>query len=281
MSVTVEDEEFVRLIDPLRAELVAYCRRMLGTGADAEDAVQETWLRALRSHRDADLQGAAALRGWMYRIATNVCLTALDQRSRRAVPVPDGPYDLPSPPEADPAAVAESRETMRLALLAACRSLPGRQSAALILRDALGWRAGEVAELLGTTGAAVNSMLQRARVRRPEASAARREPADPRVRAMLDRYVTAMENADAAELARLLTEDAECEVPPATVRGREAILRFLAAECPAFGDCRLRPVVVGGRPAVVTYRRGAARPVAVDVLTVTPSGIRRIVSHRR
>ena len=177
-------EEFARLTDPFRAELLAHCYRMLGSVHDAEDQVQETLLRAWRSF--GQFQGRSSLRTWLYRIATNECLRAIGQRDRRALPsglsgpgenpeeplaaaAPEVPWLQPIPdallrPEsADPALVATSRENIRLALIAALQHLPARQRAVLILRDVLGWRAAEVAELLGTTTTAANGVLQRAR----------------------------------------------------------------------------------------------------------------------
>jgi RNA polymerase sigma-70 factor, ECF subfamily len=177
-------EDLARLTDPLRPELLAYCYRMLGSVHDAEDQVQETLVRAWRSY--PEFEGRASLRTWLYRIATNTCLRALENRSRRPLPAglgapagdPDGPLDAARPEvpwlepfpgvllgaeSGDPATIVTSRNGMRLALIAALQSLPGRQRAVLILRDVLKWRAAEVAELLGVSTAAVNSVLQRAR----------------------------------------------------------------------------------------------------------------------
>jgi RNA polymerase sigma-70 factor (ECF subfamily) len=197
------NDEFARLTDPFRPELLAYCYRMLGSVHDAEDQVQETLLRAWRSF--GEFQGRASLRTWLYRIATNECLRAIEKRGRRPVPTglggpgenPEGPVatatrELPwlqpfpdallRPESADPAAVAASRAGIRLALIAAMQYLPARQRAVLILRDVLGWRATEVAELLGTTTGAANGVLQRARANMAQAAPAEdelREPADP------------------------------------------------------------------------------------------------------
>src|SRR5436305_3537230 len=179
MTESAVEEDFQTLAEPFRRELLAYCYRMLGSVHDAEDLVQEVFLRAWRSYDGFD-DRRASLRTWLYRIATNVCLTALEQRGRR--PLPSG-LALANDPEAtldhhpeiswlepipgvlldDPAAAAESREGIRLAFVAALQHLPARQRAVLILRDVLAWRANEVATLLGTTTAAVNSALQRAR----------------------------------------------------------------------------------------------------------------------
>src|ERR1700691_1437450 len=177
-------EEFERLIDPLRPELLAHCYRMLGSVHDAEDQVQETLIRPWRSY--GDFEGRASLRTWLYRIATNTCLRALDNRSRRPLPSGlGGPGDRPGEPlgpvraevtwlqpvpdelisatPGDPASIVGSRSSVRLAMIAALQYLPPRQRAVLILRDVMGWRASEVAELLRVSPVAVNSLLQRAR----------------------------------------------------------------------------------------------------------------------
>ena len=177
-------EDFARLTDPLRPELLAYCYRMLGSVHDAEDQVQETLVRAWRSY--GEFEGRSSLRTWLYRIATNTCLRALENRRRRPLPAglgspssdPEGPLDAARPevpwlepfpdallgaPSADPAAIVTARHSTRLALIAALQYLPGRQRAVLILRDVLMWRAAEVGELFGISTAAVNSVLQRAR----------------------------------------------------------------------------------------------------------------------
>src|SRR5712664_3884442 len=213
-------EEFARLTDPFRPELLAHCYRILGSVHDAEDQVQETLIRAWRSYGEFD--GRASLRTWLYRIATNACLRALENSSRRPLPSglgapgeypeaplaaarPEVPWLQPIPDalvsagSADPAEIVASRESMRLALIAALQYLPARQRAVLILRDVLGWRAAEVADLLGTSTAAANSVLQRARARLEQAAPAAdemREPSDPGDRALLGRYAAAFESAD-------------------------------------------------------------------------------------
>src|SRR3954468_24070479 len=202
-----------------RRELTAYCYRMLGSSADAEDAVQDTMVRAWKGYDR--FEGRSALRSWLYRIATNVCLTMLDSRNRRARPVDMGPAgsadgELPPPlPEStwiepvpddrvlptggDPADVAVSRESIRLAFVAALQHLPSRQRAVLILREVLQWRAAEVAELLETSTAAVNSMLQRARAQLDQAAPTEEGTTEPTAadqRELLDRYVAAFEAKD-------------------------------------------------------------------------------------
>jgi RNA polymerase sigma-70 factor (ECF subfamily) len=234
-------DEFARLTEPFRAELLAHCYRMLGSVQDAEDQVQETMVRAWRSLRQ--FEGRSSLRTWLYKIATNACLRAIENRSRRPLPSglgapsadPDGPLGgerlevpwLQPIPDAlfvatpaDPAEVAVSRQNMRLALIAALQYLPPRQRAVLILRDVLGWRAAEVAELLDASTAAVNSALQRARAQLDHTALAQseiREPADTAQRALVDQYAAAFENADVAGLIGLLREDAVFEMPPQPV----------------------------------------------------------------
>src|SRR6202142_3893895 len=184
VGVTTKAGGFDRLVEPFRAELLAYCYRMLGSAHDAEDLVQDTYLRAWRAREQYD-ETRSSLRTWLYRIATNACLTALEGRGRRPLPSglgapssdpsgelaqqPEIPWLEPVPDAmvgadaADPASIVTSRESIRLALITALQHLPSRQRAVLIMRDVLSWRAAEVARLLDTTTVAVNSMLQRAR----------------------------------------------------------------------------------------------------------------------
>jgi RNA polymerase sigma-70 factor (ECF subfamily) len=303
-----DNDEFARLTDPFRPELLAYCYRMLGSVHDAEDQVQETLLRAWRSF--GEFEGRASLRTWLYRIATNECLRAIEKRGRRPVPAGLGgpgenqegpvgaatrevpwlqpfPDALLRPESADPAAVAAARAGIRLALVAAMQYLPARQRAVLILRDVLGWRAAEVAQLLGTTTSAANGVLQRARANLRQVAPAEdelREPADPHVLALLNRYAAALENADISALAELLREDAVLEMPPSPTwfPGREEIVRFMR-------DCILRepgqfvmmPTGANGQPALAQYRRdhdGAYHAHGVHVLTLGASGVARIVA---
>ncbi|MBD2899371.1 ECF RNA polymerase sigma factor SigG [Actinomadura sp. RB99] len=304
-----DDGEFARLTDPYRSELLVHCYRMLGSLDEAEDLVQEVYLRAWRSFDR--FEGRASLRTWLHRIATNVCLTGLGARRRRPLPSglgapgsdPEGPVGpartevewlQPLPGRwadaadgGDPAAVVASRAGVRLALIAALQHLPARQRAVLILRDVLGWRAAEVAETLGTSTIAVKSMLQRAREQierlAPEEDGVA-EPDDPGVRALLDRYAAAFENADAAALADLLTRDATLEMPPfaAWFAGRDHVARFAAAHIlGAPGDLRLFPVSANGRPAAASYMRspdGVHRAHCVQVLTVADGRVAGIVA---
>jgi RNA polymerase sigma-70 factor (ECF subfamily) len=304
-------EEFGRLTDPYRHELLAHCYRMLGSVHDAEDLVQETYLRAWRSY--SGFEGRSSLRTWLYRIATNACLNALEHRERRVLPSglgtayeppeaplgPQGSSDIPwlepmpdalvglglSGPPADPAAVVVSRESMRLAWVAALQLLPPRQRAALILHDVLAWRANEVAQLLDTTTAAVNSALQRARAQLQQdapAEDALLEPDDPKLRSVLDRYTAAFERTDLPELLRLLRDDVVLEMPPRPMwyLGRDAVRRFL--EIQVFNRPRgfvLFPTAANGQPAFADYMPGADGVLhvhSVVVLSVTGSGISRI-----
>src|SRR5271170_3646415 len=275
-------EDFARLTDPFRPELLAHCYRMLGSVHDAEDQVQETMIRAWRSYDD--FEGRSSLRTWLYRIATNPCLRALENSGRRPLPSglggpgeypeaplaaarPEVPWLQPMPDAlvsagpADPASIVTSRMSMRLALIAALQYLPARQRAVLILRDVLQWRAAEVAELLGMTTIAVNAMLQRARARLSEAAPAEddiHEPASPADRALADRYAAAFENADVAALTELLRADAVLEMPPLPTwfAGREAALAFLQAQVLREpGYFRLLPTAANGQPAFGVYLR--------------------------
>jgi RNA polymerase sigma-70 factor, ECF subfamily len=281
-----DQADFAQLTDPFRAELLAHCYRMLGSVHDAEDQVQETLIRAWRSY--GDFEGRASLRTWLYKIATNACLRALENRGRRPLPSglgapganPDGPLAAgqgevpwlepipdtlvraePANP-ADPASVVVSRASLRLALIAALQYLPARQRAVLILRDVLQWRASEVAELLGTTPTAVNGLLLRARARIEQAGLEQeeiREPAETSQRALLDRYAAAFENADASALSRLLREDATFEMPPMLTwfAGRGRIGRFLGTRVLGQpGDFKLVPVAANSQPGFACYLLG-------------------------
>jgi RNA polymerase sigma-70 factor, ECF subfamily len=294
-------EDFVRLADPFRAELLAHCYRMLGSVQDAEDQVQETYLRAWRSY--GDFEGRSSLRTWLHRIATNVCLTALD--GRRRLPVPsgfpdsesdDGPAPWPAsvaerplagsgvdPDLTDPAAVFASREHRTGALTVAWRHLSPRQRAVLVLRDVLDWQATEIAALLGTSGAAVHSMVRRARTQLAQvpSDAVDPEPDDATQRRLLEDYAAMFETGDIGAMVKLLTDGAVCKLPGSggIVTGREAI-RQLFATCPVLGDCRMVAVTVAGRPGFGIYRRhkadGTYRAHGIDVLATTRSGITRI-----
>jgi RNA polymerase sigma-70 factor, ECF subfamily len=300
-------EEFALLSDQFRPELLVHCYRMLGSVHDAEDQVQETLLRAWRSY--GNFEGRSSVRTWLYRIATNACLRAIENGERR--PLPSGlgaPGDDPGqiaapmsgvpwlqpfpdallrPETADPAAVAAARSGLRLALIAALQRLPARQRAALILRDVLGWRAAEAADLLGVSVIAVNSALQRARAQlQQEGPSAEeiREPTHPASRAILDRYAAAVENADVAALVELLHEDATFEMPPVPTwfRGRDDVAAFIGSEVLTTPGLYI-PVLAAanGQPAIAIYRRGedgVRRAHCVQVLTLRGSGIAGVVA---
>ncbi|HLQ54686.1 MAG TPA: sigma-70 family RNA polymerase sigma factor [Streptosporangiaceae bacterium] len=301
-------EDFARLTDPFRPELLAHCYRMLGSVHDAEDQVQETMIRAWRFY--GEFEGRASLRTWLYRIATNACLRALENSSRRPLPSglagpgeypeaplaaarPEVPWLQPIPDtliiagSADPADIVASRQSIRLALIAALQYLPARQRAVLILHDVLRWRAAEVADLLGTTTAAVNGMLRRARARLEQAAPdadQMHEPADPADRALLDRYATAFENADITAVMQLLRDDAVFEMPPEPTwfTGRELIGRFLRSRVLTEpGRFRMIPTAANGQPALAAYLRGhdgAYRAHSICVLTIAASRVTRVAS---
>jgi RNA polymerase sigma-70 factor (ECF subfamily) len=274
-----EELDLERQLEASRRALTGYCYRMLGSGFEAEDAVQETMVRAWKAIDS--YQGLASFRSWLYRIATNVCLDMLRGRNRRARPVDLGPASpaeirhlgdrLPenlwvSPiqdarvlaDDGDPAELAAGRETIRLAFIAALQQLPARQRAVLILRDVLRWRATEVAELLETSVASVNSALQRARA----TMAARPldpndlRPVDGEQQALLARYVDAFERYDMTRLVRLLRDDAIQSMPPYAMwlRGAAEIVRWLLGPGVGCKGSRLVPTEANGCPAFGQYR---------------------------
>jgi RNA polymerase sigma-70 factor (ECF subfamily) len=261
-----------------RRELTAHCYRMLGSPFEAEDAVQDTLLRAWRSFDS--FEGRASLRSWLYRIATNVCLDMLDSKQRRARPMelgearsPDGPIgeilpettwiepvpDVLVAGEGDPARVAESRESIRLAFVAALQHLPPRQRAALILCEVLQWKAAEVAELLDTSVAAVNSSLQRARATldSAEIADAGRGALSERDHELLGRYVDAFERYDMQALTSLIHEDATQSMPPYEMwlRGRENIFQWWVGPGAGCRGSRVFPTqTANGSPAFAQYK---------------------------
>jgi len=250
-----DERAFRRLVEPYRHALEVHCYRMLGSAHDAEDLAQETLLRAWRALER--FEPRAQFQTWLYRIATNACLDELERQPRRPEPVdpfPDRPSDQTASPTYDPAARYAIREGMELALLRAIQELPGRQRAVLIFRDVLGWTAPEVAEVLESTVASVNSALQRARAtidqHLPETT---RPAADPDERELLSRYVAAFEHADMDGLVALLREDAILRMPPQpSLAGGLRIAHFFL-ETVARGDLtriRHRPTWANGRPAV-------------------------------
>lgn len=291
-SVAPVAEDF----EPYRQELTGYCYRMLGAGTEAEDAVQETLLRAWRN--SSSFEGRSSVRTWLYRIAANVCIDMGREVQRRVRPVDLGPASAPresllGPPRPelpwvmpiadgavigggdDPAVVAETRDSIRLAFVTALQHLPERQRAVLILRDVLHFHAGEVAEILGTTTASVNSLLQRARTGLddlPDGFTPR--PLDADSHELLERYLDAFERYDVDELVTLLHEDATQSMPPFElwIQGADAIGAWMVEPGPS--GCRgskLVAVSANGCPAFGQYRRdpkGGYLPWAVQVLEV-------------
>jgi RNA polymerase sigma-70 factor, ECF subfamily len=262
-AVTSEttEREFQALVEPHRRVLEIHCYRMLGSRHDAEDLVQETLLRAWRSF--GGFEGRSAVGTWLYRIATNACLDEIERRPRRAEPLVDPYPDAlaaeaveAGTPIADPEARYALREGLELALLTAIQRLPGRQRAVLILRDVLGWSGPEVADLLETSVAGVNSALQRARATIdtavPAASARTvRRDAD---RELLDRYVDAWERQDIATLVALLRDDAVLSMPPRpSIVGSGAIGAFFASGCGGAGRLHARAGAANGRPALLLF----------------------------
>jgi RNA polymerase sigma-70 factor (ECF subfamily) len=306
MAANPAGEDFVRQADPYRRELLAHCYRMLGSVHDAEDLVQETYLRAWRSYDR--FEGRSSLRTWLHAIATRACLTALEGRNRRPLPTglgapsadaadtlvqqPEVPWLEPIPDAMvgaghnDPAEITAERESIRLALVAALQHLPPRQRAVLLLRDVLQWRAAEVAVELNTTTTAVNSILQRARAQLDQVTPTEDqivEPAAAHQRRLLDRYVAAFEAKDIPAIVELFTSDAVWEMPPFTgwYQGAENIGRLIDTQCPAEGpgDMRLVPTEANGQPAFGLYMLGdddVYRPFNLPVLTLTPSGITHV-----
>ncbi|WP_440102337.1 RNA polymerase subunit sigma-70 [Streptosporangium sp. H16] len=290
-----DEPDFDDLTRRHRRELHVYCYRMLGSFDEAEDHVQEVFLRAWRSR--GSFQGRSSARTWLYRIATNACLDTLRRDARRAIgapsgtepsvatmpwlqPYPDALLDEPAADQPGPEATAVSRETVSLAFLAAIQVLPPRQRAVLILRDVLTWPAGEVATLIETTVPAVNSALQRAHAtlhrhwpggRLDWAPAA--EPDADQSR-LLQRYIAAHEQADAEALIAVLHEDVRLSISPAIGRwtGREQTARALRAGMNALGGWRLLPITANGRPGAAGYLRRpgdeAFRPFVLTVLHI-------------
>jgi RNA polymerase sigma-70 factor, ECF subfamily len=283
---------FDALVAKHRRALHVHCYRMLGSYHDAEEATQDTLVRAWRGM--ATFEGRAPLRHWLYRIATTTCLNLLAARTRmptsfvevsHLTPYPDALLDQLPAPDADPAAIAERRESVALAFIAVLQCLPATQRATLILRDVLAWPAAEVAHLLDTTVAAVNSMLQRARatVRATTPQEIATVSLPERDREVVRRFMTAWHRCDIAALAALLREDAILRMPPEQVeiRGRDAITHFFAT-VPADGHLdrfNLRVTAANGRPAVAAYLpdyTGMPAPYGLMTLTTTNGAVATI-----
>ncbi len=298
------NEAFEQQAEPYRREVLALCYRMMGSIADAEDVLQETWVRAWRAFERFD-ENRASLRTWLHRIATNACLNALEGRRHRPLPsglgLPPTNGDAPIAPGADdipwlepipdalfgasltdPAEALLARGQLRLAVVAATQVLPPRQRAILLLREVLDLPASEVAEALETTVAAVNSGLQRARVQLSQAGVGPDdvlEPTDPERRALVEKYVTAFERADVGALRALLTEDAILEMPPFAIwlRGRDDYARFVERVFEMRGrDWRVIGTAANGQLAFAAYAGTAAGTRTLhtlQVLEVTRRGI--------
>jgi RNA polymerase sigma-70 factor (ECF subfamily) len=290
-------DELESRLEEHRSALTGYCYRMLGSAFEAEDAVQETMLRAWRGIDR--FEGRAAFKSWLYRIATNVCLTMLESRGRRARPMDLGPAGtvdgalgtLPEatwlepmpdsrvlPDDGDPAELALSRESLRLAFVAALQHLPPRQRAVLILREVLRWKASEVAELLDASVASVNSALQRARATLDSSdvdSGVAPAPLDADGRALLERYVAAFEDYDIDTLVTLLHEDATMSMPPFELwlQGSAVLRDFFLGTGSGCRGSRLVPTTANGMPAFGQYRcsgpDGGFEPWALQVIDIS------------
>lgn len=316
MSVLAEDpvgfdskDAFLADAQRYRRELLAHCYRMTGSLHDAEDLVQETYLRAWKSYDN--FEGKSSIRTWLYRIATNTSLTSLEGRKRRPLPsglggpasdptgdiaehheitwlepLPDDPHDDPS----DPSVIAESRESVRLAFVAALQHLSPRQRAVLVLREVLQWKAAEVAAAIGSSTAAVNSLLQRARAQldavQPSQDASVTAPDDPAAKDLLAKYIDAFESYDMAKLVELFTADAVFEMPPfdGWYQGPADIVALSKTHCPAEGpgDMRFVPITANGQPAAALYmlnrETGRHEEFQLHVLEVRPDGVRHVVA---
>ena len=289
VTTTPSTQELEGQLEQYRAELIAHCYRMLASPFEAEDAVQETFIRAWRNLDR--FEGRAALRSWLYKIATNVCLDMLGGRERRARPMDLGPSQEPLEsnlhtrseatwiqPIPDPAAVAESNETTRLALVAALQHLPPKQRAVLILCEVLRWKASEVAELLDTSVASVNSALQRARATLEEQELSPTDAArsvDEADEELLSRYVAAFEAYDIDALVPLIKEDAIQSMPPFDMwlEGRQDIFSWWFGPGIGCKGSRVIPTVAAnGSPAFGQYKPsdtgGGHDPWALQVLEI-------------
>ncbi|MGE3620415.1 MAG: sigma-70 family RNA polymerase sigma factor [Acidimicrobiia bacterium] len=290
-------------LDRHRKELTGYCYRMLGSASEADDAVQETIVKAWKNLDG--FEGRSALRSWLYRIATNVCLDMLRGRQRRATPMDLGPSSKPEafrgetrPGHAwlepvpddrvlsdatDPAEAAAARESIRLAFVAALQHLPARQRAALILCEVLRWQAAEVADLLDTSVAAVNSALQRARATLATRAAAPPAPAleDPEQQALLARYVDAFERYDITSLVGLLRDDAIMSMPPFDfwIEGPDLMAEWFLGHGSVCRGSRLVPTWANGCPAYGSYHADPAGGHSAWAIQVIETDGDRIVAH--
>ncbi len=298
--------DFSATAEPYRRELLAHCYRMTGSLHDAEDLVQETLLRAWKAYDR--FEGKSSVRTWLHRIATNTCLTALENRRRRPLPTGLGapssdptaelvegaevawlePFPESAGDRADPAAIVGSRESVRLAFVAALQHLSPRQRAVLVLRDVLQWKAAEVADAIGTSTAAVNSLLQRARSQldaaQPSSDDRLTPPDSADAQDRLARYIAAFEDYDIERLAELFTSEAIWEMPPylGWYQGPQAIITLIHQQCPAEspGDMRLIPLIANGQPAAAMYMRDGEGhvPFQLHVLDMRAHGVSRVVA---
>jgi RNA polymerase sigma-70 factor (ECF subfamily) len=300
MAATTRTPALEHELESHRRELTGYCYRMLGSGFEAEDAVQETFVRAWRNY--ASFEGRSSLRSWLYRIATNVCLDMLQGPQRRARPMDMGPsssaetvlgaplvestWVMPIadsaalPEEGDPAELAAQRETLRLAFVAALQHLPPRQRAVLILREVLRWQASEVAELLGMTVASVNSALQRARATVDQLELDTSGPADLTgdEQDLLTKYVDYFERYDIDSLVSLIAEDAEFSMPPFDLwlRGTPDIAKWYVGQGAGCEDSRMIATRANGCAAFAQYKPAGANrwePWALQVIEVSDGKI--------
>jgi len=296
MTASTELDDFPTLTQRYQRELLAHCYRMSGSVHEAEDLVQETFLRAWKA--SADFQGRSSVRTWLYRIATNVCLTSLEGRPRRPLPAGLGTPDAMAgdalemdheiawlEPVPDAAVVVAERDSIRLAFVAALQHLPARQRAVLILRDVLRWSAAEVAEALDTSTAAVNSALQRAHAQLAERGLTEetvQPDLTPEQRQLLDRYVDAFWRKDVDTIVSMLTAEAVWEMPPFTswFRGAAKIGWLIDNECPG-GSCDM-PMLetsANGQPAFGLYMRapeGGFQPFQLQVLELDGDRVRHV-----
>ncbi|OBA97305.1 RNA polymerase subunit sigma-70 [Mycobacteriaceae bacterium 1482268.1] len=290
-----------------RRELLAHCYRMTGSIHDAEDLVQDTYLRAWKSYKG--FQGKSSVRTWLYRIATNTSLTALEGKQRRPLPAglgqpsadptaelvrPEVTWLEPLPDTADdpadPSVIVGSRESVRLAFVAALQHLSPRQRAVLVLREVLQWKAAEVADAIGTSTAAVNSLLQRARAQLdavgPSEDDTLDAPDSPETKDLLDRYIAAFETYDIDKLVEMFTEEAVWEMPPhdGWYQSPASIKTLIKTHCPAekAGDMRLLPTTANGQPAAGLYMRnketGAHEAFQFHVIDVTSQAVAHVVA---
>jgi RNA polymerase sigma-70 factor (ECF subfamily) len=292
-----------------RRELLAHCYRMTGSLHDAEDLVQDTYLRAWKAYDK--FEGKSSVRTWLYRIATNTCLTSLDGRKRRPLPsglgapasdpgadifehqeitwlepLPDSPREHPS----DPSVIAESRESVRLAFIAALQHLSPRQRAVLVLREVLQWKAAEVGDAIGASTAAVNSLLQRARAQldsvQPSQDHQVALPESPEAQDLLTRYIEAFESYDMDKLVELFTAEAVFEMPPfdGWYQGPENIVQLSKTHCPAEGpgDMRFVRTTANGQPTAALYmlnrETGRHEEFQLHVLELRPDGVAHVVA---